>query len=144
MAQPPVLLFMVVGEGDHPLYEADLAPRAPDAAGRDPPPPPHAHHFVLHAALDAVEDAEWSSTAMYLGVVDRFNALSVSALAAAGHARLLLLHDGRADDAARGFLRDAHELYLRQALNPFFDPRGKLASPAFDAKVRALARAYFR
>ena len=41
--------------------------------------PQYLHHFVLHAALDAVEEQEWASSGMHLGVVDRFNALQVCA-----------------------------------------------------------------
>ena len=37
------------------------------------------HQFVLHAALDAVEDQQWQSTNMNLGVVDKFNNLQVNA-----------------------------------------------------------------
>ena len=33
------------------------------------------HQFVLHASLDAVEEQLWSTTAMNLGVVDKFNNL---------------------------------------------------------------------
>lgn len=39
--------------------------------------PQYLYHFVLHAALDAVEEQEWHSNAMHLGVVDRFNNLQV-------------------------------------------------------------------
>lgn len=39
--------------------------------------PQYLYHFVLHAALDAVEEQEWRTTAMHLGVVDRFNNLQV-------------------------------------------------------------------
>ncbi len=35
------------------------------------------HQFVLHAALDAVEEQLWGTSAMHLGVVDRFNNLQV-------------------------------------------------------------------
>jgi hypothetical protein len=177
---------------------------------------------VLHAALDAVDEAEWASAAQHLGVVDRFNAFQVSAFTTAGRARLLLLHDGRGDDLVRGFFKDVYELYLRvrtrgmrvsardggggagvywaglgarlgtawdgagrlqppgsrgaaatlrrrccqgsafprpaltrcqprcrarhsqAALNPFFVPSARLASPAFHQKVKQLARSYFR
>ena len=35
------------------------------------------HQFVLHASLDAVEEQLWNTTAMNLGVVDKFNNLQV-------------------------------------------------------------------
>ena len=34
---------------------------------------------MLHAALDAVEEQLWTTSAMHLGVVDRFNNLQVTA-----------------------------------------------------------------
>ncbi len=83
---------------------------------------------------------------------------------------MLLLHDGRPDDAVRGFLRDVHECVVKASLNPFCSlvavssgvggkggrgsgrggaqqqatAVGRIASPAFDRKVRGLARSYFR
>lgn len=45
--------------------------------------------------------------------VDRFNNLLVSAYVTPSGARFLLLHDGKSDDAIRGFFGDVHELYLR-------------------------------
>ena len=33
--------------------------------------------FVLHAALDAVDEQQWSTTNMHLGVVDKFHNLQV-------------------------------------------------------------------
>jgi len=40
--------------------------------------------FVLHAALDAVEEQQWSTTNMHLGVVDKFHNLQVSGVLAKG------------------------------------------------------------
>lgn len=48
-----------------------------------------------------------------LQTVDRFNNLFVSAFVTPGGARLLLLHDGRGDDAVRAFFNDVYEVYLR-------------------------------
>lgn len=36
------------------------------------------HQFVLHASLDAVEEQLWTTPAMHLGTVDRFNNLQVA------------------------------------------------------------------
>lgn len=138
---------------------------------RSPPPPPHLptlranthitptptpkqtkqqaqqylHQFVLHSALDALDDACWASASRgdcHLRQVDRFNALSVSGYVTPGGARMLLLHDGRpADEAVRSFFLEVHDAYVRAALNPLQAPGARLVpSRAFDARVRAAAR----
>ena len=56
---------------------------------------------------------------------------------------MLLLHDGRGDDAVRGFFGEAQELHLRAALNPFYSPAARLASREFDRRIRAAARRFF-
>lgn len=71
-----VLTFVIVGHDDHPIFEADLAARG-EAVGRDDRAQ-YLHQFVLHAALDAVEEQQWHSTNMHLSVVDRFNNLQVN------------------------------------------------------------------
>lgn len=137
-----VLQFIIVGEKDYPLYEADLSIKHADAVREERPQ--YLYHFVLHAALDAVEDQEWVNNGTYLGVVDRFNNLQVSAFTTGCHTRFLLLHDGRTDDSIRNFFKGVHELYLRIALNPFFIPTIKITSQEFHTKVKQLARVYFK
>ena len=70
------LTSVIVGHDDHPIYEIDLAARG-DSAVRDDRAQ-YLHQFVLHAAMDAVEEQQWRSTSMHLSVVDRFNKLQVS------------------------------------------------------------------
>lgn len=128
-----VLTFVIVGQADHPIYEVDLTgPKEQQAQ--------YLHRFVLHAALDAVDEAMWSTKEPHLKTVDRFNNLLVSAFVTPGGARLLLLHDGRGDDAVRAFFIDVYEAYLRVMLNPFHTPTTKIVSKAFDQKVRVLAK----
>jgi len=43
------------------------------------------HQFILHAALDVVQDLAWTTNAMFLKSVDRFNDLVVSVYVTAGH-----------------------------------------------------------
>lgn len=50
--------------------------------------------------------------------VDRFNNLFVTAYVTPGNARFLLLHDGKSDDAIRGFFTEVQELYLRVSCWP--------------------------
>jgi hypothetical protein len=100
---------------------------------------------VLHASLDAVDDAEWNTSSMHLGVVDRFNNLQVSAFTTASRTRFLLLHEGKSDDAVKSFFKGIYELYLsKAALNPFFDPTSKITCREFHSKVKQLARVCFK
>ncbi|PNH10033.1 Trafficking protein particle complex subunit 2 [Tetrabaena socialis] len=71
------------------------------------------HQFVLHSALDSVDEQMWLTKEAHLKVVDRFNGLNVTAFVTAGNTRFLMLHDGRSDDALRAFFTEVYELYLR-------------------------------
>lgn len=137
-----VLTFVIVGLDDHPIFEADLAVRG-ESGSRDDRAQ-YLHQFVLHAALDAVEEQQWQGPNMNLGVVDKFNNLQVSAFVTAAQIKFLLLHDGKSEDTVKLFFRDVYEVYLRVVMNPFFTPRSQIKSAAFNQKVRSLARSYFR
>ena len=62
----------------------------------------------------------------------------------AAQIRFLLLHDGRSDDSVKAFFKDAHELYLKVLLNPFFVPTSRILTSNFNQKIRMLARQHFR
>ena len=72
-----VLTFVIVGHEDHPVYEADLSARSTDLGVRDERAQ-YLQQFVLHAALDAVEEQQWQTTSMHLSVVDKFNNLQAT------------------------------------------------------------------
>ncbi|BAT79269.1 hypothetical protein VIGAN_02212300 [Vigna angularis var. angularis] len=99
--------FIIVSRNDIPIYEAEVgvAAKREDAA--------QLHQFILHAALDIVQDLAWTTSAMYLKSVDRFNELMVSVYVTAGHTRLMLLHDSRNDDGIKSFFQEVHELYIK-------------------------------
>ncbi|XP_068480451.1 uncharacterized protein [Phaseolus vulgaris] len=130
--------FIIVSRNDIPIYEAEVgvAAKREDAA--------QLHQFILHAALDIVQDLAWTTSAMYLKSVDRFNELVVSVYVTAGHILyiLMLLHDSRNDDGIKSFFQDVHELYIKTLLNPLYLPGSRITSSHFDTKVRALARKY--
>jgi hypothetical protein len=71
------------------------------------------HQFILHAALDVVQDLAWTTNAMFLRSVDRFNDLVVSVYVTAGHTRFMLLHDSRSDDGIKTFFQEVHDLYIK-------------------------------
>ncbi|KAF8059170.1 Trappc2 [Scenedesmus sp. PABB004] len=165
-----VLTFVIVGQQDQPIYEVDLTgpkevrgasarrrarrrraaaltrsraralARRPPRAAAAQQQTQYLHQFVLHASLDAVDEAMWASKELHLKTVDRFNNLFVSAYVTPGGARLLLLHDGRGDDAIRAFFAEVAELHLRVMLNPFHGPATRITSKPFDQKVKALAK----
>jgi hypothetical protein len=93
-----VLTFVIVGQQDHPIYEVDLTGpkevrqrgrRAQPTRPRFASPFEHAtptttrvrcraqqqaqylHQFVLHAALDAVDEAMWATKELFLKVRPR-------------------------------------------------------------------------
>ncbi|OVA00457.1 Sedlin [Macleaya cordata] len=153
--------FIIVSRNDIPIYEAEVgsALKKEEAA--------HQHQFILHAALDIVQDLAWTTSAMFLKTVDKFNDLVVSVYVTAVkkiyghihccfivfillfsltnhiiHTRLMLLHDSRNEDGIKSFFQEVHELYIKILLNPLYLPGSRITSSHFDTKVRALARKY--
>ncbi|CAL5440020.1 unnamed protein product [Camellia sinensis] len=133
--------FMIVSRNDIPIYEAEVgsALKKEDAAQQ--------HQFILHAALDIVQDLAWTTSAMFLKAIDRFNDLVVSVYVTAGHYPFgaLLIKGGkrsRNDDGIKSFFQEVHELYIKILLNPLYLPGSRITSSHFDTKVRALARKY--
>ncbi|KAL6651002.1 hypothetical protein ACP70R_009927 [Stipagrostis hirtigluma subsp. patula] len=117
--------FVIVSKNDIPIYEAEVgsAPKKEDLS--------YHHQFILHAALDVVQDLAWTTSAMFLKSVDRFNDLVVSVYVTAGH-----------EDGIKSFFQEVHELYIKIFLNPLYLPGSRITSSHFDTKVRALARKY--
>ncbi|KAI8108179.1 hypothetical protein M9434_006209 [Picochlorum sp. BPE23] len=167
-AQGPiqVLQLVIVGKDDVPIFDADLTTRftqsvsststagvtaehdqehkrQPDAA-QEPQRPQYLYHFVLHAALDAMDDAEWATKDAFLGIVDRFNNLQVSGYITPGNRlRLMLLHDGRSEENVKTFFRGVHQLLVPLVLNPFFLPKKRIHSVDFYSRVRRLSKSVF-
>ncbi|KNE65144.1 hypothetical protein AMAG_10797 [Allomyces macrogynus ATCC 38327] len=127
--------FAIVGTRDSPIYEAAIGNPLKDDGK-------HLHQFVLHAALDFVDDIMWTTPNMYLRVVDKFNDWFVSAFVSAGNIRFMLLHDSKNEDGIRNFFTDVHELYVKSLMNPFYEVNDPIDNPAFDLKVRTIARRY--
>ena len=65
----PVLLFVIVGKNE-PLYEGELN-KIPGSANQDSVT--RQNYFVLHSAIDLVEKAAWTTSNMYLKVIDKVN-----------------------------------------------------------------------
>lgn len=53
--------FIIVGEGDCPVYEAEFLAAQKKDSGQDTS---HLNQLIIHAALDMVDDAVWTNNAM--------------------------------------------------------------------------------
>ncbi len=105
------MAFIIVG-ASAPIYELlDLGGTRREDVSRNA-------LFILHAALDCVDLAQWASSATYLKVVERHNDQLVSAYATPGGARFLVLHDARGDDGVRAFCNEVHEVRRRLVWAP--------------------------
>lgn len=152
-SQPPrCLQFVVVGKNDAPLYDLDLA--AGDSTPGDSTSslpgdaqqrPQYLYHFILHAALDAMDDAEWTQKSAHLGTIDRFNNLNVAGYIIPGNRiRLMLLHDsGKSDELIKMFFRGVHQLLIPIVCNPFFLNGERIKDAEFHEGVRTVARTVF-
>ena len=103
----------------------------------------------------------------YLGKVDHFYGLSITAYLTYGGMKFVMIHGttgdlggsaggnisgddvgGNAsksavqidDNALKLFYQEVHELYIKTLMNPFYRLNDPITTPAFDKRVRALAR----
>ena len=130
-------MIVAGGEVDSPIYEAEFinTQRREDNS--------HLNQFIIHAALDMVEDSVWGTQSMFFKSVDKFNDYLISAFVTAGGIKFMLLHDVRNEDGIRSFFHDVHELYVKVLMNPFYQPNTPITSSLFDSRVKTLGRRYF-
>uniref|UniRef100_A0A7S1IAV6 Trafficking protein particle complex subunit n=1 Tax=Eutreptiella gymnastica TaxID=73025 RepID=A0A7S1IAV6_9EUGL len=127
--------FMIIGKNDCPVYEIeDIEPgkKFPQLA-----------QFIMHAALDHVEELMWQTQHFYLKGVDRVDQWLVSAYVTPSYVKFLLMQDGRQEDSVKRFFDDVYELYLKTMLNPFYDVSHPITSANFDGRVKTLLAKYF-
>ena len=137
MSTPGNYMFMMIAEGDAPIYEAEFVAPAQQREDNS-----HLNQFIIHAALDMVEDSVWGTQSMFFKSVDKFNDYLISAFVTAGGIKFMLLHDVRNEDGIRSFFHDVHELYVKVLMNPFYKPNSPITSPIFDSRVKTLGRRY--
>ncbi|ELR20672.1 MIP2A, putative [Acanthamoeba castellanii str. Neff] len=129
--------FIIVGKRDNPLFEIEFAGPKKEVSQQ-----PEAQ-FVIHAALDLVEEHVWKNPQMYLKVVDKYNdKYFISAFVTAGHERFMVLHNTKNEDGIKYFFQEVHELYIKVLLNPFYKADTPITSQVFQKRVKQLGRKY--
>lgn len=136
--------FAIIGPKDTPIYTLEFGTyrQGNDGQSKFPAEMKELNPFVLHSALDIVEDVQWSTPTLYLKAVDNFYAYMISAFVTAGNIKFLLLHESRNEEPIRQFFTDVYDLYVKALLSPFYFVNQPITSPVFDQKVRALAKKY--
>lgn len=132
-------VFMIIGRTE-PVYE--LALPSPSSSGDLGGAGQYLQQFILHSSLDMLHATMFTNSATFLRVIDRFNALLVSAYVTPGGTAMLLLHNGKGEDAVRAFFQDAHEVFAKHMMNPFATFDTPITSPAFDSEIKSLAKKY--
>jgi hypothetical protein len=126
-------MFSIIALDDTPLYTVDLSPtKREDSA--------HLNQFIVHAALDLVEERAGQVSETHLRTIDKFNDINVSAYVTPGQVRFVLLHQQDHKDAIKQFFSQIAELYVKVLLNPFYRIFSPIKSSSFDAKVKSLSR----
>jgi len=140
IASPAQSSFSVFGAGAGVGPSPSAATGGRSSVGYGPSKGRHVQQLIAHAALDTVEDVQWSNGYMYLKSIERFHEWNVSAWVTPGGVKMILLHDVKADDPIRLFLHATWEAYVKALLNPFHELNAPIKSPAFDARVREAAK----
>lgn len=134
----------IVGTEDNPIYTQEFGTfrQGGDGSSRFSPEMKELAPFILHAAIDMVEQTASKTNQLYLRTVDNFYSHLVSAFITAGDIKIMLLHETRNEESIRQFFQEVHDLYVKTLLSPFYFVNQPISSPVFDQRIKSLAKKY--
>ncbi|KAK3096421.1 TRAPP subunit, partial [Teratosphaeriaceae sp. CCFEE 6253] len=85
--------FTIIGTRDNPLFEADFGTSkvGGDGVARFRDEARYMNPFIVHAALDLVEEVQWVNKEMYLKRVDSYQNNHVHCFLTGGNVKFMLL-----------------------------------------------------
>jgi hypothetical protein len=144
----PITYFVVVGPQDNAIFEfgkmADSSAPSSSSVGCDSQQ--LERQFMVHSALDIVDELVWAKGDFYLSKVDRYEDRStyhISAYVGFAPVKLMLMQDQEPYDNVRPFLMEAYELIVKHLLNPFSSPTAPIRSRDFDERIASIFTKYF-
>lgn len=164
--------FVIISPTDTPLFEYTFGTSKAGGTGqahfRNGESSRYMNQFVVHAALDVVEEVQWLSPNMWLKVIDHYAPTNshISCFMAGTNVRFMLLHQPggptatagsrastlssssiaqnptspQTEEAIRQFMTEVYEIWVKTLMNPFYKIGDEIKSPVFRARVAGAGR----
>ncbi|EHY60306.1 TRAPP subunit [Exophiala dermatitidis] len=165
--------FVIISPTDTPLFELTFGTSKAGGDGvarfRNGETARYMNQFIVHAALDVVEEVQWLTPNMWLKVIDNYAPTNshISCFITGTNVRFMLLHQPSAisnasagtrsstisstsipqnptspqtEEAIRQFMNEAFELWVKTLMNPFYTIGKPIKSPVFRQRVVAAGR----
>lgn len=165
--------FVIISPTDSPLFELTFGSSKAGGNGvahfRNGETSRYMNQFVVHAALDVVEEVQWLTPNMWLKVIDHYAPTNshISCFITGTNVRFMLLQQPSAiqtsaagarastvnstsipqnptspqtEEAIRQFMTEVYELWCKNLMNPFYRIGDEIQSPVFRARVTAAGR----
>jgi len=165
--------FVIISPADSPLFELTFGTSKAGGDGiarfKNGETSRYMNQFVVHAAIDIVEEAQWLTPNMWLKVIDHYAPTNshISCFITGTNVRFMLLHQPltgpagpagsrtstvpsssiphnptspQTEEAIRQFMTEVFELWTKTLMNPFYRIGDQVKSGVFRARVTATAR----
>lgn len=165
--------FAIISPTDSPLFELTFGTSKAGGDGvarfRNGETSRYMNQFIVHAALDVVEEVQWLTPNMWLKVIDSYAPTNshVSCLVTGSNHRFMLLHQptpmptssagsrastissnsiphnptgSQTEDAIRQYMSEIYELWIKATMNPFYRLNSPIVSPVFRQRATAAGR----